>query len=209
MQIDLRVLELLSSRLCHDLVSPVSAINNGVELITDIGEEMTAEAMKLISDSGIKAARRLKCYRMAYGRAGSDSLLSLRDVRQVIEQYLMDSKITINWADDAVSFQLEDAKGYLKTLVNVILLTEESLPYGGTISIKKTHMGVRIEANGRSAVLHEQSQEALKGTLPIEEISSKTVHAYLTGKFAENFELKISYEHATSESLIINLLTII
>ncbi|MCL2473596.1 MAG: histidine phosphotransferase family protein [Alphaproteobacteria bacterium] len=212
MQIDIRILELLSSRLCHDLVSPVSAINNGVELISDIGEAVTQEAMKLISDSGIKASRRLKCYRVAYGRAGSESPLSLRDVRQIMEQYLSDGKISIVWTDDAVATELEDAKGYLKTLVNVILLAEEALPYGGTIHLRKVAakapLGCCIEASGKSASLNLKTQEALDGTAQVDEVSSRTVHAYITGKFVECFGFKISYEHTSNDSLVITLLTI-
>lgn len=66
MQIDLRVLELLASKICHDLVSPVSAINNGVELIEDIGGSVVDEAMKLIGDSATNASRRLRLFRIAY-----------------------------------------------------------------------------------------------------------------------------------------------
>src|SRR5580658_1211274 len=99
MQIDLRVLELLASKLCHDLVSPVSAINNGVELIEDIGGSVVDEAMKLIGDSAAQASRRLRLYRIAYGRAGSDENLPVRDVRQVAEQYVMGGKMTLHWPD--------------------------------------------------------------------------------------------------------------
>ena len=86
MQVDMRVLELLSSKICHDLVSPVSAINNGVELIDDIGGSVVDEAMKLIGDSAALASRRLRLFRMAYGRAGSDENLGIKDVKQVAKE---------------------------------------------------------------------------------------------------------------------------
>src|ERR1700679_2040543 len=97
MEIELRVLELLSSKLCHDLVSPVSAINNGVELVEDVGGEVVEEAMKLIGDSAAHASRRLRLFRMAYGRAGDDDNLNVKDVRQVAEQYMSGGKITLSW----------------------------------------------------------------------------------------------------------------
>src|SRR5580700_4198072 len=100
MQIDIRVLELLSSKICHDLVSPVSAINNGVELIEDIGGSVVEEAMKLIGDSAAHASRRLKLFRMAYGRAGSDESLGVKDVRQVAEQYMAGGKVALSWPED-------------------------------------------------------------------------------------------------------------
>src|SRR5580658_5983515 len=100
MQIDLRVLELLASKLCHDLVSPVSAINNGVELIEDIGGSVVDEAMKLIGDSAGHAARRLRLFRIAYGRAGSEENLGVKDVRQIAEQYLAGGKVNLAWPED-------------------------------------------------------------------------------------------------------------
>src|ERR1700721_1439583 len=103
MQIDIRVLELLSSKLCHDLVSPVSAINNGVELIEDIGGSVVEEAMKLIGDSAAHASRRLRLFRMAYGRAGSEENLAVKDVKQVAEQYISGGKGMLNWPDDQPS----------------------------------------------------------------------------------------------------------
>src|ERR1700691_6194195 len=99
MQIDLRVLELLASKLCHDLVSPVSAINNGVELIEDIGGAVVEEAMKLIGDSAQHASRRLRLFRVAYGRAGSEENIGVKDVRQIAEQYAAGGKITLAWPE--------------------------------------------------------------------------------------------------------------
>ncbi|MSP89576.1 MAG: hypothetical protein EXQ92_12320 [Alphaproteobacteria bacterium] len=78
---DQRVLELLMSRVCHDLISPVGAVVNGVELIEDGGADMTDDAMALIAKSARQASRRLQFFRMAYGAAGSGGDRSLADAR--------------------------------------------------------------------------------------------------------------------------------
>src|ERR1700691_3022054 len=65
--IELRVLELLAARLCHDLIGPVSAIANGVELLADDDAGFAADALALVADSSRKAGRRLQFYRFAYG----------------------------------------------------------------------------------------------------------------------------------------------
>src|ERR1700729_3309206 len=114
MQVDLRVMELLASKLCHDLVSPVSAINNGVELIEDIGGSVVAEAMKLIGDSANHASRRLKLFRMAYGRAGSEEALGIKDVKLVAEQYIAGGKTVLTWPDEQPSGTLANQKGFMK-----------------------------------------------------------------------------------------------
>src|SRR5216110_1702747 len=66
-QIDARILDLLAARLCHDLIGPVSAIGNGVELLQDDDPEFVRDAVTLIGDSARKAVRRLQFYRFAYG----------------------------------------------------------------------------------------------------------------------------------------------
>lgn len=207
MQIDMRVMELLASKLCHDLVSPVGAINNGVELIEDIGGSVVAEAMKLIGDSGATAARRLRLYRMAYGRAGSETNISVRDARQVAEQYLMDTKISLVWPDTVPSVELAEHRGFLKIALNLIVLAQESLAYGGAITLCEGAGagGCRFEIVGRNASLSLKLQEALDGSVPIEELSPRSIQAYLTGRFAEQFGFKLTHDHSISDRLDIML----
>jgi histidine phosphotransferase ChpT len=206
MQIDIRVMELLASKLCHDLVSPVSAINNGVELIEDIGGSVVDEAMKLISDSGTTAARRLRLYRLAYGRAGSEGSLSIKDVRQVAEQYLEKTKISLVWPEDLPNSCLGERRGFLKTLLNVIILAEESLAYGGVITLRGVKSenckeGCRVEIVGRNASLNLKIQEAMEGSVSIEDLSPRSVQAYVTGRFAEQFCFKLSHDHSIPDRL--------
>src|SRR5580692_1342644 len=119
MQIDMRVMELLASKICHDLVSPVSAINNGVELIEDIGGSVVEEAMKLIGDSAQHASRRLRLFRLAYGRAGSEENMAVRDVRQVAQQYISGGKATLSWPEDQPAETLVSKTGFLKVILNM------------------------------------------------------------------------------------------
>ena len=207
MQIDIRVMELLASKLCHDLVSPVSAINNGVELIEDIGGSVVDEAMKLIGDSGITASRRLRLFRMAYGRAVSEDCLSVRDVRQVAEQYLSGGKVLLAWPEDQPSTEAAEQRGYLKALLNVIMLAEETLAYGGVIALRGSEDGrsCRVEIVGRNAHLSLQLQEALEGTTSVDMLSPRSIHAYVTGRIAEHFGLKLTHDHAATDRLDLTL----
>ncbi len=199
MQIDMRVMELLASKLCHDLVSPVSAINNGVELIQDIGGSVVPEAMKLIGDSGSKAARRLRMYRIAYGRAGSESNLSVKEVRQVAEQYLAETKITLAWPEKAVFEDLIEWRGFLKMVLNLIILAEEALAYGGTITIHDlapAGRGCQLEVEGRNAALSPAFQAAMDGALAIEELSPRNIQSYLVSRFNEQFGFRLAHNQS-------------
>ncbi|MDR3423972.1 MAG: histidine phosphotransferase family protein [Alphaproteobacteria bacterium] len=206
MQIDMRVMELLASKLCHDLVSPVSAINNGVELIEEIGGSVVAEAMKLIGDSGGVASRRLRLYRLAYGRAGSENALGLKDVRQVAEQYLSGTKITLVWPEDVPSEGAVERRGFLKTILNLIVLAEETLAYGGAVTLHRDEEGgCQLEIVGRNACLNLRLQEALEGSVSVEELTPRSIQAYLTGRFAENFGFKLTHDHSIPDRLNLSL----
>lgn len=195
MQIDLRVLELLASKLCHDLVSPISAINNGVELIEDIGGSVVGEAMKLIGDSADNAAKRLRIFRMAYGRAGSEENLSVRDVRQVAEQYLTGGKITFEWPEGAPTEEFCNIRGALKTLINILITGEEILAYGGSIILRSPDegLGCVIEVTGRNAQLSTAFQAALEGSTEIDDLTPRTIQPYITGRLVEYFGLKTTH----------------
>jgi len=209
MQIDLRVLELLSSKLCHDLVSPISAINNGVELVEDVGGEVVEEAMQLIGDSAGHASRRLRLFRMAYGRAGDEDNLNLKDVRQVAEQYMAGGKITLSWPEDQPMDALASQRGFLKTLLNLVLMSEEILAYGGAVSLKPVtedrRDGFRFEIVGRNAQLSDQTRAALEGKTPVDELSPRSIQSYITGKFAEHFNLKLVYGETIPDRLDLSL----
>jgi histidine phosphotransferase ChpT len=202
MQIDLRVMELLASKLCHDLVSPVSAINNGVELIEDIGGSVVDEAMKLIGDSAQHASRRLRLFRMAYGRAGSDENLGTRDVRQIAEQYLANGKVTLSWPETEPQDVITSHKGALKVVLNMIVLSEEVLAYGGNVTLTAGPDGsCRFQITGRSAQLAEPIAAALDGETAIENLTPRSIQAYITGRFAAHFGLSLKYDQTAPEKL--------
>lgn len=94
------VLELLASRICHDLVSPVGAINNGVRFMEEMGEDpaQRAEALNLISHSATQASAKLMAFRIAYGAGGRDPNIKPEDVQKAFSQLISgDGKITQAW----------------------------------------------------------------------------------------------------------------
>jgi histidine phosphotransferase ChpT len=207
MQIDIRVLELLASKLCHDLVSPVSAINNGVELIQDIGGSVVDEAMKLIGDSATHASRRLRLFRLAYGRAGSEENLPVKDVRTIAEQYLAGGKVNLTWPEDQPPEMIAEHKGALKVMLNMIILSEETLAYGGTIVVRAADKGCRFEIAGRNAHLSPSMLAAFEGAAAIEELTPRTIQAYATGRLAAHFGLKLTHAQPNADRLDLTLAT--
>ncbi len=209
MHIDLRVLDLLSSKLCHDLISPVSAINNGVELIQDIGESVADEAMGLIANSAAQASRRLRLFRIAYGRAGSEENLPVREVRPVAESYFDGGKIKLSWSEETDLQSFAEKRGALKVLVNALVMSEEILAYGGAIALRRLggddKIGCLLEITGRGASLSSAFESALEGRTPVEELTPRTIQPYITGRFADDFGLRIASFSPESDRLDLTL----
>ena len=203
--LDIRVVELLCSRLCHELVSPVGAINNGVELIEEMGVDMADEAIGLIAHSADQASRRLRLLRLAYGAAGGDSS-KLAEVAQAADGYFAGSKFKLEWLPGRIeqAGPLRDGTG--KVLLNLVILAEEALAYGGRIVVEPGGDGSpRVAAVGRNAGLKAEAAQALTGDIAIENLTPRTVHAYVTGRFAEHLNLKVAASQEASEVFVFGL----
>ncbi|MBN8829577.1 MAG: histidine phosphotransferase [Sphingomonadales bacterium] len=125
---------LLCSRLCHDLLSPVGALNNGIELLADETDpQMREQCMGLLADSARTTAGKLKFFRLAFGAAGGyGGTIPMHEIRSAVDgMFAATGKVTTQWMveSDALS------KPAAKLLLNLVLMTGEALPRGGTIAI--------------------------------------------------------------------------
>ena len=101
MQVDLRVAQLLSSRLCHDLVGPIGAVNTGLELFQE-GFDDDEKALGLVADSAGEASRRLTFFRGAFGfGAGDKGEATLNEARNLAVGLLASGKVALDWPEDA------------------------------------------------------------------------------------------------------------
>lgn len=207
MQIPLRIMEMLVSKVCHDLISPVSAINNGVELITEVGGDVIEEANKLIATSAEQAARRLKYFRVCYGRAGSESNVTVDDVRAIACDHFVDTKIKLLWPPELRLYALHEQRGGFKMFLNLLLLAEDMLAYGGVIAVlppldEAKEIGCRVEVAGRGAALNSMTQSCLEGTAAEEEVTAKTVHAAVTGLWTRYFFMRLHTDVSQSDRVV-------
>ena len=182
LQIDLRVAELLSSRLCHDLVGPIGAVSNGMELMADDEFGMADDAVALVTKSAGQAAALLQFFRMAYGSAGDRQGSDLTMFRELAESAMTHAKCDLQWSDPAPGDEAPNSCG--KILLNVIALAEESLPRGGAIatSLGRVPEGFRITvtAQGTDAALRDTSAEAMGPDVGMEALTPRNIHGYYT-----------------------------
>jgi len=184
-QIDLRATELLFSRAFHDLISPISAVNNGVELMEEMGADAAGEAFELIGSSGKSASDRLAYFRIAYGAAGRDPNMAVNDARTVALRYFEERKVNVDWPRD-LQLQAEGHvdPGLIKALMNVLLLTSEGLWRGGTVLMGANPVDeYTFTAEGPVAFLRPDQIAALMLETGSQDLDARTIHAWATGRF--------------------------
>lgn len=119
---------LIGSRICHDLISSIGAINNGLELLELSGGAQGAE-MELIADSAANAGARIRFFRIAFGTLG-DQMLGRAEVASVLADITHGTRLTINWYPTA-----PQPRGAVRLAFLAFLCCETAMPYGGTVSI--------------------------------------------------------------------------
>ncbi len=187
-KVDLRVLELLASRVCHDLISPIGAVGNGLELLEDADDEMSADALKLSVNCVRRASALLEFFRMAYGTAGSDAGLRWENAKQLAEGLVDGPKTTLVWG--AAPAGLNVPAMAPKLALNLVLLGTEMLPRGGEIVVALQGAGSRlvvsVVASGRDARLPEEVATAMAAPAdPPPPLTARTVHGFFTARLAE------------------------
>lgn len=120
---------LIGSRICHDLISPIGAINNGLELL-DLAGGTHGPELDLIADSVGNAGARIRFFRIAYGAAGTQAL-GRAEVSSVLGDISRGTRLTIEWLPDQPV-----PRAQVRLVFLAVQCLETALPYGGEISIK-------------------------------------------------------------------------
>ena len=197
-QLSPRISELLVSHICHDLVSPVGAISNGIEFM----EEMDGgpDALNLIKDSCNQASVRLQCFRLSYGAAGSGGNIKYGDIKNAFENYIAGGRTQLNWMINGPASMYPE--GYMKVVLNALMLADAAIPGEGVLSISQTDSGVQITASGKRVEFKEGVEEAFKQQTSEDELNPRTVHAYLTKVFADVYGIKIDIAEKSPEKMV-------
>ena len=189
---------LVASRVCHDVISPVGAIVNGLELMEDGADASTTElALDLIRKSAKTASARLQFCRIAFGAAGSaGSAIDTRDAQTVATNFLTDDRTSVDWHVPAAYLP----KNRVKLLLNMLMLAAGGIPRGGVIKVEATgegdETGFTVTVTGLNARIPPHAVDLLAG-IPANEQGSIDAHAiqpYYTGVLARAASMTISIE---------------
>ena len=182
---------LLCSRVCHDLISPVGAIVNGVEVLEEDNDEETRNfALDLIKKSARSASARLQFCRLAFGAAGSaGAQIDTGDAEKVTRGLIEDDKIKITWN---LPRELRP-KNQVKLLLNMLLVAAGAIPRGGTLTVDpvESSPGFRITAVGLNARVTPTTVELLAGA-PGQTVDAHGIQPFYTGILARDCGLTVS-----------------
>ncbi len=187
---------LLASRVCHDVISPVGAIVNGLEVLEEEKDaEMRGHALALIKSSAAEASARLQFCRLAFGAAGSKgSSIDTGDAEHVTRQFLADERTRIEWSVPRVLM----AKNKVKLLLNLCLIADAAIPRGGVISVsakgEDDSVSFQIEAKGANARLAAGLASLLSGEPDEGAVDARSIQAYYTGLIARACGLAIALD---------------
>jgi len=162
---------LVGSRLCHDLISPIGAIQNGLELLALSGSKETSPEMALIQDSCESAAARIRFFRVAFGLANGAQMMSQREIVSTLQELGKGGRLKTEWTELGDLPRPEVQLAFL-----AYLCCESALPYGGTVRFDRDAAGWSITATGGRLNEHQDLWDHLNGATHLDSPAADRVH---------------------------------
>ncbi len=191
---DIDLTAFMSSRICHDLVGPIGAINNGLELLEEETDEDTrAYAHEVILNSAQAAWTRLEFARLAFGASSSiGSAIDITQAEKIARGYVEETKHTLTWqADPDAALD----KGLARLLMILIAIALPAVPGGGELAVKAEGKGeaarFEIRCTGRLARIPEGVADILSGKR-LDGLDPRSILPYYAGRLATELGMTIT-----------------
>ena len=182
------LLALLGSRICHDLISPIGAISNGVELLMMDGAAMGPE-IALISESVANANARIRFFRVAFGASGTDQRIGRPEVMSILSDLTRGGRLTIDWRGPADLPRCEVKLAFL-----LIQCLESALAFGGRITVDRVEGGWTLLAEATKLKVDHALWDMLSNPSAVADLGAAHVHFALAPDEAERQNRPISAE---------------
>ncbi|MDY8109418.1 histidine phosphotransferase family protein [Fulvimarina sp. 2208YS6-2-32] len=183
---------LLSSKICHDIISPVFGIQSGLELLDDMPDD--AESMGLVRNSCKAAVGKLQFARMAYGASGSQAAtIDLNDARTVADGYMAHEKPDLVWSGKPGYVP----KNFVKAILNLVVLASSSISRGGEVKVEIESADpcrASVTATGQRIRLQPDVVALIDGSFQGEAITAQTIQPYYMLFLANEAGLTVSHE---------------
>ncbi|NNJ67065.1 MAG: histidine phosphotransferase [Boseongicola sp.] len=177
---------LISSRICHDLISPLGAIGNGVELLTMSGQGNSPE-IALIAESVENANARIRFFRIAFGAANPDVEISQSEVQNVLRDCFRANRTSIEWTVEGAL-----ARADIKLVFLVVQCLENALPWGGQISVSRSGANWKLDAKGEKIKTDAALWRLITDRTVPSDVAASDVHFALVTSAAENANRRVA-----------------
>ena len=187
---------LVSSRLCHDVISPVGAIVNGLEVLEEEKDPAMREiALELVRKSAEQASARLQFARLAFGAAGSaGAQIDTGDAEQVARAIVTDSKAELDWAGPRLLLP----KNQVKLLLNLVVIAISTIPRGGKIAVAieggEPDIAFRIVTAGQMVRVPNGVADLLAGNPENGHVDAHVIQPFYTGLVARAANMSVTID---------------
>jgi histidine phosphotransferase ChpT len=188
---DLDLAALLCSRVCHDVISPVGAIANGLELFDDpeMDEETKATALEMVRSSAKTASAKLKFCRIAFGAAGSaGAMIDMGEAGEMALAFVGSEKVRLDWQAPREN----RPKQQVKLLLNMLLMAMAGVPRGGVVTVQAEGDTLTARAEGERAKVPEAMAQVLDGSADLAALDARLVQPYYAKMLAASAGLGLS-----------------
>jgi histidine phosphotransferase ChpT len=200
---DLDLAALLCSRVCHDIISPVGAIANGLELMDDpdTDAEMKATALDMVRSSAKTATAKLKFCRIAFGASGSAGAhIDMSEAGETAIAFVGNEKTKLDWQAPREN----RPKAEVKLLLNMLLLGIAGIPRGGTVTVTVEGRSFKVRAQGERAKVPQQLADALSGATTAVDLDARLVQPYYTRILAQHAGLSIDMAMDGDDAVLVS-----
>lgn len=189
---------LIGSRICHDLISPIGAINNGLELL-DITGETSGPEMDLISESVCNADARIRFFRIAFGAAGEQEV-GIAEVQGILDAVSKAGRVSFQWDVDGTL-----SRSMVRLAFLAMQCCESAMPYGGNVSVELDDGVIVIQGIGAKITVEERLWTTMsKPSGLASSVTPALVQFALLPLYAKEANRSIRV-HSTPESLTVTL----
>lgn len=199
---DLDLAALLCSRVCHDIISPVGAIANGLELMDDPETDaaMRETALDMVRSSAKTATAKLKFCRIAFGASGSAGAhIDLGEAGETARAFVGEEKTRLDWQAPREN----RPKAEVKLLLNMLLLGIAGIPRGGTVTVTVDGRSFKVRAQGERAKVPQALADVLNGTTALDLLDARLVQPYYARLMAQSAGLTISMAMDGEDAVVV------
>ena len=187
---------LIGSRICHDLISPIGAVTNGLELMSMAGSQ--GPELDLVNESAANANARIRLFRLAFGQASPDQSTSGDEVRAILEDVYAKSRVTIDWTPPS-----ELPRADAQILMLALLCCEQAIPQGGTITVTQEQSTWTLIATGPRIMADQTVWENLGRPYPNHDIAPSQVQFALLPRLLAEHGKTCTYRLTQAEARLV------